>query len=110
MTIMAKRRPYTLVYAPAVAEHLQSIDAKHHALIRAKIEEQLFYDADIETKNRKPMRQPAPFDAEWEIRFGPGNRFRVLYEIKEAEHEVHILAIGEKDGSRLIVAGEEVKL
>ena len=48
--------------------------------------------------------------AGWEIRFGPDNRFRVLYDIDEDDHAVHILAIGEKVGNRLIVGGEEVKL
>ena len=52
----------------------------------------------------------APFGAEWEIRFGPDNRFRVLYDIDEEEHSVQVIAIGEKAGSRLIVGGEEVEL
>jgi hypothetical protein len=43
-------------------------------------------------------------------RFGPKNRFRVLYEIEEAERKVLILAIGEKDGNRLFVSGEEIEL
>jgi hypothetical protein len=44
----------------------------------------------------------------WEIRFGPDNRFRVLYDIDEENRAVQIIAVGEKDGSRLIVGGEEV--
>jgi hypothetical protein len=56
------------------------------------------------------LRQPAPFTAEWEIRFGPDNRFRVLYDIDEENHAVQIVAIGEKEGNRLIVGGEEVEL
>ncbi len=64
----------------------------------------------VETRNRKPLRPPAPFAAQWEIRFGPDNRFRVLYDIDEAERAVQIVAIGEKDGNRLIVGGEEVAL
>lgn len=107
---MAEREPYTLIYAPAVKDHLRAIDAKHHALIRQKIEEQLKFDPSVETKNRKPLRQPAAFAAEWEIRFGPGNRFRVLYEIEEAERKVLILAIGEKDGNRLFISGKEIEL
>jgi len=107
---MTRRQPYTLIYAREVAKHLKSIDAKYDSLIREKIEEQLQHEPNIETKNRKPLRQPAPFAAEWEIRFGPDNRFRVLYDIDEEHHAVQIVAIGEKDGTRLIVGGEEMEL
>jgi mRNA-degrading endonuclease RelE of RelBE toxin-antitoxin system len=108
--VMAKRQPYSLLYAPEVKKHLQAIDSKHHALIREKIEEQLLFEPGVETKNRKPLRQPAPLAATWEIRFGPENRFRVLYDIGPEEREVRILAIGEKDNNRLIIGGEEVEL
>lgn len=110
MVIMGRRKPYHLSYARAVTKHLKAIDSKYDALIRAKIEEQLLFEPDVQTTNRKALRQPAPFGAEWEIRFGPDNRFRVLYEIDEENRTVQILAVGEKEGNRLIVAGEEVEL
>ncbi len=110
MAIMARRQPYTLIYARGVTKHLKSIDAKYASLIRAKIEEQLLFEPHVETMNRKPLRQPAPFAAQWEIRFGPDNRFRVLYDIDEKQHAVQIVAVGEKEGNRLIVGGEEVEL
>jgi hypothetical protein len=108
--MMAPRRPYTLIYPPAVGEHLAAIEAKHHGLIRAKIEGQLLFEPIVETRNRKPLRQPAAFSAWWEIRFGPDNRFRVLYDVDEVGHEVYILAIGEKERDRLLVAGEDVEI
>ncbi len=110
MTIMRRRQPYTLIYARGVTKHLKSIDAKYDSLIRAKIEEQLRFEPSVETKNRKPLRQPAPFAAQWELRFGPDNRFRVLYDIDEEHRVVQIVAIGEKEGNRLIVGGEEIDL
>ena len=110
MAIMARRQPYTLIYARGVTKHLKSIDAKYDSLIREKMEEQLLFEPNVETKNRKPLRQPAPFAAQWEIRFGPENRFRVLYDIDEEQHAVQIVAIGEKEGNRLIVGGEEVEI
>ena len=64
----------------------------------------------VETRNRKPLMQPASFNSAWEIRFGPDNRFRVLYDIDQEEREVHILAIGVKVGHRLVVGGEEIEL
>lgn len=105
---MAKREAYNLVYAPAVKGHLQAIDEKFHSLIRGKIEEQLLFEPGRQTRNRKPLRQPAAFGAAWEIRFGPGNRFRVLYDFDEDDRAVHILAVGVKERNRLLVGGEEV--
>ena len=103
-------QPYTLIYARGVTRHLEFIDAKYDSLIHQKIEEQVRFEPGVETKNRKPLRQPAPFAAEWEIRFGPDNRFRVLYDIDEEQRAVQIVAIGQKDRNRLIVGGEEVDL
>src|SRR3954470_6844649 len=99
------RRSSTAVFSRAILSN-----AKHDSLIRETIEEQLRFDPGVETRNRKPLRQPAPFAAQWEIRFGPDNRFRVLYDIDEAERAVQVVAIGEQDGNRLIIGGEEVEL
>jgi hypothetical protein len=35
----------------------------------------------VETRNRKPLKRAIAFEVEWEIRFGPNNRFRVFYEV-----------------------------
>ncbi len=97
-------------FASAVTEHLRAIDAKYHALIRQKIREQLRFEPGAETTNRKPLREPAPFGATWEIRFGPDNRFRVLYDINDEDRVVQIMAIGEKQRERLVIGGKEVQL
>jgi hypothetical protein len=47
------------------------------------------------------------FEAEWELRFGPDNRFRVFYRMQE--DEVVVLAFGEKQGNRLFIKGKEVE-
>src|SRR5712691_6795921 len=107
---MARKKPYEISYDQAVSKHLRAIEAKYHALIRAEIEGQLQFEPGTETRNRKPLRQPAPFEATWELRCGPGNRFRVLYGIDEERREVQIQAIGVKVGNKLIVGGEEVEL
>jgi mRNA-degrading endonuclease RelE of RelBE toxin-antitoxin system len=110
MAILTRRHPYAFVYARWVASHQKAIDAKYDRLIRDKMEERLRFEPGVETKNRKPLRQPAAFGAQWEIRFGPDNRFRVLYDIDDQERAVHILAIGMKEGNRLMIGGEEVEL
>ncbi len=107
---MARRRRYGISYDRATRKHLRAIEPKYHPLIRAAIEGQLQFEPAKETRNRKPLRQPAPFEATWELRFGPENCFRVLYGIDEENREVQILAIGVKEGNRLSVGGEEVEL
>jgi hypothetical protein len=107
---MARKQPYDIKYDQATKKHLGAIEANYHSLIRAAIEEQLQYEPSKETRNRKPLRQPAPYEATWEIRFGPDNCFRVLYGIDEERREVQVQAIGIKEGNRLLVAGEEVEL
>ncbi len=110
---MTPSRPFTLVYAPLTREHLLAIEAQDRRLFRIAIEEQLRFEPSVESRNRKPLKRVAAFEDEaatWEIRFGPDNRFRVFYEMDQAQHAVRILALGEKKGSRLFIGGKEVKL
>src|SRR5690242_12537430 len=104
---MAKRFRFTLSFAPEAIEHLDLIEPKHHGLIRRTINEQLTHTPTEETRNRKPLDQPAPFDASWELRCGPDNRIRIFYEVDAAAQEVQVLAIGVKDRNRLFIGGEE---
>jgi hypothetical protein len=107
---MAPTRPFDLIYAPATRQHPKAIEPKHYSPIRSAIEAQLRFEPEVETRNRKPLKRPVDFEAEWEIRLGPDNRFRVYYMVDPEKREVHILAIGEKKGNRLLVAGEEIVL
>ncbi len=104
---MPPRSVFDLVFAPETLEHLDAIERKHHTIIRKAIHEQLAFTPDRPTRNRKPLDQPAPFGATWELRFGPNNRFRVFYVFDLQEKKVWILAIGIKEGSRLSIGGEE---
>src|SRR5437764_15156661 len=107
---MPKRPKFTLSFAPQAIEHLDSIDFKHHGLLRQTIREQLTHTPVQETRNRKPLDQPAPFQASWELRCGPDNRFRVFYDVDPGSLLVRVLAIGVKDRSRLLIGGEEDEL
>lgn len=107
---MVRRVPYSLIYAPVVKQHLGAIERRYYSSIRDTLEEQLTLEPDTETRNRKPLRQPALFEARWELRFGPDNRFRAFYEISKENREVYILAIGVKERDCLYVGGEEVEL
>lgn len=104
---MARRPKFDIVFAPEVIKHLDRSERKYHPLIREALDEQLSHTPDKATRNRKPLEDPAPFNATWEIRCGPDNQFRVFYEVNTEEHIVNILAIGIKKGERLLIGGEE---
>ena len=104
---MAKKQPFTLVYADEIKEHLRAIEAKYHSVIQSGIEEQLLHEPDVETRNRKPLKRPIAFGADWELRLGPGNRFRAYYQVSTESRAVRILAVGVKDRNRLFIGGEE---
>lgn len=105
--VMAKKAAFTLVYADEVKDHLRVIEAKYHSLIQSGIEEQLLFEPAMETRNRKPLKRPISFGADWELRLGPDNRFRVFYQVDPVSREVRVLAIGVKDRNRLLIGGEE---
>lgn len=110
MVTMARGEQFRLVYAPVAKQHVKAIDRKYHTLIKETIETQLVVEPDVETRNRKPLKRPVTVGAKWEIRFGPHNRFRVFYRVNYDDEQVEILAIGEKEGSQLLIGGEEVQL
>jgi mRNA-degrading endonuclease RelE of RelBE toxin-antitoxin system len=66
------------------------------------IDDNLRFEPNVETQNRKPMR-PNPI-AEWELRIG---KFRVLYNVEETVKIVGIEAIGIKVGSNFVIRGEK---
>ena len=101
---------FELEFAPEAIDQLDAIARRHHRLIQKTIDEQLTCTPEKETRNRKPLEQPAPFGATWELRFGPGNCFRVFYEVDNVEQTVWILAIGVKERNRLFIGGEEFEL
>jgi mRNA-degrading endonuclease RelE of RelBE toxin-antitoxin system len=107
---MNRRPKFTLEFAPEIVDHLDAVERKYHRLIEKTIDEQLSYMPERETRNRKPLERLTSFGATWELRFGANNRFRVFYEVNAAEQIVEILAIGVKEGNRLLVGGKEIQL
>ena len=107
ITVMAKKQPFTLVYADEVKDHLRAIEAQFHFVLETEIETQLLHEPDVETRSRKPLKRPIIFGADWELRLGPDNRFRVFYQVNTESREVRVLAVGVKDRNRLYFAGEE---
>ena len=106
---VASRR-FTIVYAPITKQHLRAIDPKYYSLIRTAVEAQLAFEPTRETRNRKPLKRPVFFAATWEIRVGPDNRFRVYYDVNVERRIVAVLAIGLKQGEKIVIGGKEMKL
>ena len=107
---MVRKKPFELVYAPKTKKHMRAIERRHFSLIKEAIEDQLRYEPEVETRNRKPLKRPVVFQATWEIRFGPDNCFRVFYDVDIEAHAVNVLAVGVKERDRLFIAGKEVEL
>ena len=105
-----KRVSFTIIYGPSVREHILAIDKGEHSFIRDTILEQLSLEPNVETRNRKPLKRPSEQGADWELRFGDHNRYRVFYRFDLLKREVRVLAIGVKDRDRLLIGRKEVKL
>jgi mRNA-degrading endonuclease RelE of RelBE toxin-antitoxin system len=107
---MARRSEFTIIYAPETYKHLDWIESKYLRLVATRIKEQLSQTPTTETRNRKPLEEPASFGATWELRFGPKNSFRVFYDVSHEEKTVSVLPIGVKEGNRLFIGGQEFEL
>jgi mRNA-degrading endonuclease RelE of RelBE toxin-antitoxin system len=105
--VMARKATFEVVYADEVKQHLLAIESKYHSLIQSAVEAQLLHEPDVETRNRKPLKRPIAFGADWELRLGPENRFRVFYQVNVESRKVRVLAVGVKERSRLFIGGEE---
>ena len=104
---MVPESRFEIIYAPETLDHLDAIERKYHRLIETAIAQQLRHTPEHITRNRKPLEQPGPFGATWELRFGPSNRFRVFYDVNKQKQTVEILAIGVKERHRLLIGKEE---
>ena len=103
------RKPkFEIEYAEEVFEHLEVIEQKFHRTIEEAIFEQLSYTPITETRNRKPLEPPAPFEATWEIRFGLQNEFRALYEVVAVQPGAVTVATGIDQRWSLEVAGQSI--
>jgi len=107
---MARPRPFRILYAPVVSEHLRVIPRKHHGLIKEAIEVHLAGEPDRESTSRRLLSPTTELEAEWELRSGPKNKDRVFYGVDATLRIVHIVAIGVKRGNRLMIGRDEVKL
>jgi hypothetical protein len=86
---------------------MDAVESKHHGMIERTIDQQLQYMPERAKRNRKPLDEPVPVGATWELRLGAQNQFRVFYEVGAANSEVHVLAMGVNERNRLFIGGKE---
>ncbi len=96
---------FQIKFTPEAFEDLRRLRKSDHRPIVDAVETQLLHQPALETRNRKRLR-PNQL-AEWELRVGD---FRIFYDVDPENNVVKIEAIGQKQGSKLIVHGEEYEL
>ena len=97
---------YEIQFAESANRQLKALKASDRALVVMRIEKQLCDDPLKATRNRKPLR-PNPI-APWELRV---KNTRVFYDVAGGgRNVVSVLAIGIKQGSKLIIEGQEIEL
>ncbi len=103
---MARRPAFEVVFDVLALDHMETIESKYHLLIRRTIEEQLVFEPDTPMRNRKPLLRETAIGAAWEVWCGPGNRFRIFYDVHRDQPVVVILAIARKIRNQLFVGKE----
>ena len=97
---------YTIEFAESVRAQLRALPARQRSTILDSIERHLIHEPLVEARNKKPLR-PNPV-APWELRIGD---LRVFYEVAlDQPDTVRILAVGQKRGNKLYIAGKEIAL
>ena len=97
---------YRIVYADETSEHLQVLTARQRSIVFDSVDRQLSHQPNVETRNRKPMREN-PLGS-WELRIG---NLRVYYHVEEdPEPIINILAVGIKRRNEIWVGGRKIEL
>ncbi len=98
---------YAIGFSPSARNDMKALTARQRGIVLDAMKRQLLYEPDVATRQRKPMTADKPgFTAPWELRVG---ELRVYHEVREAEGEVAILAVGLKRGDRALIGGTEVE-
>jgi mRNA-degrading endonuclease RelE of RelBE toxin-antitoxin system len=96
---------YEINYTVEAKEDLKSFRKFEQQFLADEIEGRLRFEPAVPARNRKKLR---PNDlAEWELRI---DRFRVFYDVQDVVKIVKVVAIGQKQGNKVIVHGEEYDL
>ncbi len=96
---------FEIEFSEDAERHVRQLSVRNRKVVLDAIEQQLAHQPTTPTRNRKLLRSN-PF-ATWELRV---QDYRVFYNVEEDRVVVVIVAVGEKQGNKLYVDGEEFKL
>jgi mRNA-degrading endonuclease RelE of RelBE toxin-antitoxin system len=96
---------YQIELTEEAKEDVYYYDAFERKIIVSGIRDQLSDQPDVETKNRKPLRENKL--APWEVRIG---KFRVFYKLDETGKTVTVVSVGHKEHNIVLIRGKEVEL
>lgn len=96
---------FQIDFTPDGIEDMKILRKYDRERIVTEIGYQLEHQPDFRTRNRKQLRPNSL--AEWELRIDP---FRVFYDVNRERGRVSIVAVGKKEGNRLIIRGMEFQL
>ena len=98
---------FKIAFTPTAAQHLRSYRKFEQKIILDGIEQQLIYEPNVKTQDRKPLALNEL--STWELRI---RKYRMFYDVLlEIEPPtVRINAVGHKEHNILYIGGMEVKL
>jgi mRNA interferase RelE/StbE len=94
---------HAIEFSKGAENQLDQFTAREQRVIVAAIRKQLVHQPDVPTRNRKLLRENPM--ASWELRV---KDFRVFYNIDD--DKVLIIALGVKDGNKLVIDGKDYVL
>src|SRR6266705_587464 len=86
---MPKKAPFKIGYSDDAVGDLKWFGKQKGPKIVRQIGNRLSHEADVRTKNRKPLNPPI-LDSAWELRCGQNNSVRVFYDVDARDREVTI--------------------
>lgn len=96
---------FSIDLSDSAKEDLQHYTAAERKTIASSLRVQLTDQPDVETANRKRLRENPV--ATWELRIG---RFRAFYEVDPTANRVTVVAVGHKEHNVLKIRGKVVQL
>ena len=96
---------FQVAFTPSAFDDINWFRQYEQNIIFDKIEEQLRYEPDVETRNKKRLRPNQV--SEWELRV---ETFRVFYDVDAVANAVEVRMVCHKEGNKLLVRGKEYAL
>jgi len=96
---------FEISFSPSALDDIAWFSKRERVIIFDAVEDQLSYQPDVTTRNRKRLRPNQV--AEWELR---ASNYRIFYDVTVSQQLVEIKMVGWKDGARLLVRDQEYVL